>query len=57
MAHDALRHHPRLAHVQPRWMLVDGAQRILGQTPDGLARFAERTLGRRGIEIVTRDRA
>jgi NADH dehydrogenase len=56
MAQDALRHHPRLAHVRPRWLLVDGAQRILGQTPDGLAHFAERTLGRRGIEIVTRTR-
>jgi NADH dehydrogenase len=56
MAEDALRHHPRLAHVQPRWVLVDGAQRILGQTPDGLARFAERTLRRRGIEIVTQTR-
>jgi NADH dehydrogenase len=56
MADDALRHHPRLAHVRPRWVLVDGAQRILGQTPDGLARFAERTLGRRGIEIATQTR-
>jgi NADH dehydrogenase len=56
MADDALRHHPRLAHVRPRWVLIDGAERILGQTPDGLARFAERTLGRRGIEIVTRTR-
>jgi NADH dehydrogenase len=56
MAEDALRHHPRLAHVRPRWVLVDGARRILGQTPDGLARFAERTLGRRGVEIVTQTR-
>jgi NADH dehydrogenase len=56
MAHEALRHHPRLAHVKPRWVLVDGAQRILGQTPDGLARFAERTLARRGVEIVTQTR-
>ena len=56
MAQDALRHHPRLAHVTPRWVLVDGAQRILGQTPDGLARFAERTLARRGVEIVTQTR-
>jgi len=56
MAEEALRHHPRLAHVKPRWVLVDGAQRILGQTPDGLARFAERTLARRGVEIVTQTR-
>jgi NADH dehydrogenase len=53
MAEEALRHHPRLAHVEPRWVLVDAGERILGQTPDGLARFAERTLGRRGIEILT----
>ena len=56
MAEEALRHHPRLAHVKPRWVLVDGAQRILGQTPDGLARFAERILARRGVEIVTQTR-
>jgi NADH dehydrogenase len=56
MAEDALRHHPRLRGVRPRWVLVDAAPRILGQTPDGLARFAERTLGRRGIEIVSNTR-
>ena len=49
----ALRRHPRLAGVTPRWILVDPAQRILGQTPDGLAGFAARTLSRRGIEILT----
>jgi NADH dehydrogenase len=48
----ALERHPRLAGVQPRWVLVDQGPRILGQTPDGLARFAARTLARRGIEIV-----
>jgi NADH:ubiquinone reductase (H+-translocating) len=56
MAEEALRHHRRLAHVKPRWVLVDGAERILGQTPDGLARFAERTLAKRGVEIVTQTR-
>jgi NADH:ubiquinone reductase (H+-translocating) len=56
MADEALRHHPRLAHVKPRWVLVDGAERILGQTPDGLARFAERTLAKRGVEILTQTR-
>ena len=53
MAEEALRSHPRLAHVRPRWVLVDAGARILGQTPGSLARFAERTLGRRGIEVVT----
>ena len=50
---DALRRHHRLRGIEPRWVLVDHAPRILSQTPDGLARFAARTLGRRGIEIVT----
>jgi NADH:quinone reductase (non-electrogenic) len=53
LATSALRRHPRLDGVEPRWLLVDTAPRILGQTPEGLARFAARTLGRRGIEIVT----
>jgi len=53
LAADALRDHPRLAGVEPRWVLVDGGPRILGQTPEALARFAARTLGRRGIEILT----
>jgi NADH:quinone reductase (non-electrogenic) len=53
LATSALRRHPRLDGVEPRWLLVDAAPRILNQTPEGLARFAARTLGRRGIEIVT----
>jgi NADH:ubiquinone reductase (H+-translocating) len=53
MADGALRRHPRLRGVKPRWVLVDHASRILSQTPEGLARFAARTLERRGIEILT----
>ena len=53
LVEDALRRHPRLAGVKPRWLLVDGGARILGQTPDGLARFADRTLAARGVEIRT----
>ena len=49
----ALRRHPRLAGIEPRWVLVDRAPRILGQTPESLARFAARTLTRRGVEILT----
>jgi NADH:quinone reductase (non-electrogenic) len=49
----ALRRHPRLDGVEPRWVLVDRAPRILGQTPETLARFAARTLSRRGVEILT----
>jgi NADH:quinone reductase (non-electrogenic) len=50
---DALEHHPRLAGIAPRWVLLDGASRILGQMPERLADFAHRTLGDRGVEIVT----
>jgi NADH dehydrogenase len=50
---DALVRHPRLQGVQARWVLLDGADRILGQAPESLARFAARTLDRRGVEIVT----
>jgi NADH dehydrogenase len=53
LATDALVRHPRLRDVTPRWVLVDGGERILGQAPESLARFAARTLDRRGIEIVT----
>jgi NADH:ubiquinone reductase (H+-translocating) len=42
LVEDALRRHPRLAHVEPRWLLVDG----------GPAKI----LGRRGIEILTETR-
>jgi NADH dehydrogenase len=50
----ALRRHPRLAGVRPRWVLVDSGSRILGQVPESLAAFAARTLGRRGVEILPR---
>jgi NADH dehydrogenase len=49
----ALRRHPRLAGVRPRWVLVDPGQRILGQVPESLARFAARTLTGRGVEILS----
>ena len=53
LAAGALRRHPRLEGVEPRWLLADPSERILGQTPDGLAHFAARTLERRGVEILT----
>ncbi len=53
LASGALRRHPRLTGVHLRWVLLDAAPRILGQAPESLARFATRTLGRRGIEIRT----
>ena len=53
LAANALRRHPRLRGVAPRWLLVDPGERILAQTPERLARFAERTLAGRGIEVLT----
>jgi NADH:ubiquinone reductase (H+-translocating) len=53
LAAGALRRHPRLADIEPRWVLVDRAPRILGQVPEKLGRFAARTLSRRGVEILT----
>jgi NADH dehydrogenase len=50
---DALTRHPRLDGVQPRWVLVEGGARILRQTPEKLASFAAKRLGRRGVEILT----
>ena len=53
LAAGALRRHPRLEGVEPRFVLVDHGPRILGQAPESLARFATRTLDRRGIEIAS----
>jgi NADH dehydrogenase len=53
MVADALRRHPRLAHVPARWVLVDASERILGQLPERLASFAAQTLERHGVEILT----
>jgi NADH:ubiquinone reductase (H+-translocating) len=50
---DALRFHPRLAGIEPRWVLVDASERILNQLPERLSRSAARTLGERGVEILT----
>jgi NADH:ubiquinone reductase (H+-translocating) len=50
---DALTRHPRLDGVQPRWVLVEGGTRILRQTPEKLAAFAAKRLGRRGVEVLT----
>ena len=50
---DALQAHPRLAHVEPRWVLIEGAGRILRQMPERLGRYARKTLVARGIEVLT----
>jgi NADH dehydrogenase len=48
----SLRRHSGLATVQPHGALVDPAGPILGQTLDGLARLAARTLRKRGVAIL-----
>jgi NADH:ubiquinone reductase (H+-translocating) len=53
LAEDALRLHPRLKKIAPRWVLVDGAPRILGQMPEGLSRSAAKVLDRRGIQVLS----
>jgi NADH:ubiquinone reductase (H+-translocating) len=53
LVNEALGRHPRLAGVEPRWLLLDGGSRILRQMPEALSQFAHRTLGERGIEILT----
>jgi NADH dehydrogenase len=50
---DALLRHPRLRGVQPRWVLLEGSDRILGQLPKRLGDFATHTLGGRGVEVLT----
>jgi NADH:quinone reductase (non-electrogenic) len=50
---DALQAHPRLAHVEPRWVLIEGAGRILKQMPERLGHYARKTLAARGIEVLT----
>jgi NADH dehydrogenase len=49
----ALQAHPRLAHVEPRWVLIEGAGRILKQMPERLGHYARNTLAARGIEVLT----
>ena len=56
LAEDALRLHPRLARIAPRWVLVDGAPRILGPMPERLSRSAARVLARRGIQVLSETR-
>ena len=48
---DALRFYPRLARVRQRWVLVDGAPKILAEIPPRLGDYAARELTRRGVEI------
>jgi NADH dehydrogenase len=48
---ETIRHYPRLRDVPQRWVLVDGAERILGEVPGHLGDYAARLLAKRGIEL------
>jgi NADH dehydrogenase len=53
LAHDALRFYPSLRSRPQRWVLVDVADSILPEIPEGLGQYAAERLARRGIEIYT----
>jgi NADH dehydrogenase len=48
----ALKRYPRCREVGMRWLLVEAAPRIMPQIQPQLARFTERLLRKRGIEIL-----
>lgn len=45
--------HPRLASHQPRWLLIDTAERVLPGLGASLARTADRVLQQRGVDLRT----
>jgi NADH:ubiquinone reductase (H+-translocating) len=49
--HDARRHYPSLQGKEQRWVLVDAAEKILGEVPTRLADYAHKQLYRRGVDI------
>jgi NADH dehydrogenase len=51
LARAAVQHYPDLDHTEMRWVLVDAADRILPELPEGLASYARDELQRRRIEI------
>ena len=51
LARDAIANYPDLDPREMRWVLVDTADRILPELPEGLASYAGEELKRRGIEI------
>jgi NADH:ubiquinone reductase (H+-translocating) len=54
MTAELTRDHPRLAGHQPRWLLIDTADRVLPGLGESLARTADRVLRHRGVDIRTR---
>jgi NADH dehydrogenase len=51
LARDAIENYPDLDASEMRWVLVDAADRILPELPEGLASYAQDLLRRRGIEV------
>jgi NADH:ubiquinone reductase (H+-translocating) len=51
LARDAIETYPDLHPADMRWVLVDAADAILPELPEGLASYARRELQRRRIEI------
>jgi NADH:ubiquinone reductase (H+-translocating) len=54
MTAELARNHPRLAGHEPRWLLIDTADRVLPGLAESLARTADRVLRRRGVDIRTK---
>jgi NADH dehydrogenase len=51
LARDAIENYPDLDASEMRWVLVDAADRILPELPEGLASYARDLLQWRGIEV------
>lgn len=51
LARDALRTYPSLRPADMRWVLVEAADRLLPGLDEGLARYSEAQLRRRGVEV------
>src|SRR5687767_2234862 len=56
LARDAIENYPDLDPSEMRWVLVDAADRILPELPEGLASYAQELLQQRRIEIKLRTR-
>jgi NADH dehydrogenase len=54
MTAELARNHPRLAGHDPRWLLIDTADRVLPGLAESLSRTADRVLRRRGVDIRTK---
>ena len=51
LVRDVMRHYPALKDKQQRWVLVDAADRILGEVPHQLGEYAAKHLRKRGVDI------